>query len=468
MSDDSSGGARRKSRPRTGSPALSRIPSVERLLASAPFCPLIEGWGRSEVKKRLVEQLDSFRREPDELTADEAEIAGLVRARIERSLGSSLRSAINATGIIIHTNMGRSPIDARVWAAAAELATGYSNLELDLETGRRGRREGHVSEIASRLFGCESAILVNNNASAVLLLLAANARDREVVVSRGELVEIGGSFRVPDVIVQGGARLREVGTTNRTRAGDFAAALGPETAAFLRVHRSNFQIVGFTESPSIAEMVAASKESGVPLFYDEGSGRVVDLAPYGFGGEETIRQLFEAGVDVVTCSTDKLIGATQGGLIMGPREIIERCARHPLMRALRVGKESYAIVAETLRAFLAEKHEDLVPIYRMIASPIETLLERAGAIAARSGGTLIETRAALGGGTTPTESLASAGVAFSPAAGPDALREALLRWRRPILARIDEGLLIVDVRTIDPADDDEVALAAGTFMGGVA
>jgi L-seryl-tRNA(Ser) seleniumtransferase len=467
MSDHSPGGTRRKSRPRAGSPALSRIPSVERLLASEPFLPLIEGWGRSEVKKRLVEQLDSFRREPDGLTADEGEIAILVRERIDRSFSSSLRRAINGTGIVIHTNMGRSPIDARVWASAAELTTGYSNLELDLETGRRGRREGHLAEIASRLFGCESAVLVNNNASAVLLLLAATARDREVVVSRGELVEIGGSFRVPDVIVQGGARLREVGTTNRTRAGDYTTACGPQTAAFLRVHRSNFQIVGFTESPSIEEMVAASKQSGVPLFYDEGTGRAVDLAPYGFEGEETIRQLFEAGVDVVTCSTDKLIGATQGGLILGPREIIEQCARHPLMRALRVGKESYAIVAETLRAFLAGKHEELVPIYRMIASPIETLRERAAAIAAASGGTVIETRAALGGGTTPTESIASAGVAFSPPDGPDALREGLLRWPCPILARIDEGRLIIDVRTIDRADDDQVARAAGAFMRGL-
>lgn len=436
---------------------LRRIPSVETLLSSDPFEPLLERWGRSEVKEELARQLDAFRRDPSTLAGEPAAIAELVGARLERALAPSLRPLINATGVIIHTNLGRSPIGAELLRGAEAPIAAYANLEFDLEEGTRGKRDEHVAELAARLFGCESAILVNNNASAVLLLLAATARGREVIVSRGELVEIGGSFRVPEVIVQGGAILREVGTTNRTRASDYAAACGSETAAFLRVHRSNFEIVGFTESPEIGELVEISRAKGVPLFYDEGSGRVVDLAPYGFSPGPTLRELIAAGMDAVTCSTDKLIGATQGGLILGKRSIVEACARHPLMRALRAGKESYAVVGETLRAFLMGRQEELIPIYGMLASPLEAIRRRAEAIARElEGASVRETSAALGGGTTPAETIPSAGVALLPAAGADAFRKALLRLPRPIVTRIESDEVIVDLRTVFPEDDGAV------------
>ncbi|HEU5162735.1 MAG TPA: L-seryl-tRNA(Sec) selenium transferase [Thermoanaerobaculia bacterium] len=438
--------------------ALRRIPSVEKLLSSAPFGPLLARWGRSDVKQELAGQLDAFRRQPGTIQADAGAIADLVVARLERALAPSLRPVINATGIIIHTNLGRSPLGPDLLRGASGALTGYANLEFDLDEGARGKRDEHVAELAARLFGCESALLVNNNASAVLLLLAATARDREVIVSRGELVEIGGSFRVPEVITQGGAILREVGTTNRTRASDYAAAVRPETAAMLRVHRSNFEIVGFTESPELGELVEVARSKGVPLFYDEGSGRVVDLARYGFSSAPVLRELVSTGIDAITCSTDKLIGATQGGLILGTRAVIDACARHPLMRALRAGKESYAIVGETLRAFLAERQEELVPIYAMLAAPLEGIRARAERIAARvAGASVRETRAALGGGTTPSETIASAGVALPAPRGADALRSALLRRPRPVVTRIESDEVIVDLRTVAPDDDETIS-----------
>src|SRR5205085_4061593 len=279
----------------------------------------------------------------------------------------------NATGILIHTNLGRSPIDKTIWDAAQDVVRGYSNLEFDLDRGERGARDEHLSSLCQSLFGCEAAILTNNNAAGTLLVLASVAAKKEVIVSRGELVEIGGAFRVPDVIQQGGAKLREVGTTNRTRARDYADAVGRKTAAMLRVHRSNFTIVGFTETPSVEDLVEVARAKKVPLLYDEGSGRVVDLHPYGFSVESTLADLIAQGVDVVTCSTDKLIGATQGGLILGREEFVAKCRRHPLMRALRAGKESYAVIGETLRAFATSKHELVVPIYRMLATSVEEL-----------------------------------------------------------------------------------------------
>jgi L-seryl-tRNA(Ser) seleniumtransferase len=272
-----------------------------------------------------------------------------------------------------------------------------------------------------------------------------------VIVSRGELVEIGGSFRVPDVIQQGGAKLREVGTTNRTRARDYAEAVNDRTAAILRVHRSNFEIVGFTEQPSIAELIAVAREQRIPMLYDEGSGRVVDLERYGFARQETLRELIAAGVDAVTCSTDKLIGATQGGLILGRAEVIERCRRHPLMRALRAGKESYAVIAETLRAFATERHEERVPVYRMLAATLDDLRARAAAIGI---GRVIESRCALGGGTTPAETIPSIALALD--GDPNALYAKLLQNDPPVVGRIVDDTLTLDLRTVL----DDVALSA--------
>ncbi len=432
---------------------------MERILSSAAFASLVAAFGRNQVKEAISEHLAMLRLN----RADWDEAAGVTEAgaTLAHATSSSLRPVINATGVIIHTNLGRSPIDAGVWTAAGTIVAGYSNLEFDLERGERGARDEHLSTLCSTLFGCEAALLTNNNAAATLLLLAAVAAGREVIVSRGELVEIGGSFRVPDVIQQGGAKLREVGTTNRTRARDYADAAGRKTAALLRVHRSNFDIVGFTETPQIGELVDVARQKQLPLLYDEGCGRIVDLSRYGFGAASTIRELIEMGVDVITCSTDKLLGATQGGLILGRAEWVEKCRRHPLMRALRAGKESYAVIAETLRAFATGQHEQRVPVYQMLSASIESLRERAARIVAGTRAEIVESRSVLGGGTTPTETAPSIAIAVPGHA--TVLHAKLLTLDVPIVARIESDRLLLDMRTVSAPNEDRVRAAVGTM-----
>jgi L-seryl-tRNA(Ser) seleniumtransferase len=429
-------GNMRKTAPEPAHSALRNLPSIERILSSDAVAPLIETFGRERVKEGAVAHLADLRARRVAWDANQAVTA--IGDALSAAVSSTLRRVINGTGIIIHTNLGRSPIDAGLWSRAAAVTAGYSNLEFDFQEGTRGARDEHLAMLCRSLFGAEGAVLANNNAAGTLLLLAAVAAGREVIVSRGELVEIGGGFRVPDVIQQGGARLREVGTTNRTRARDYADAVTKETAAILRVHRSNFEIVGFTETPPIEELLAVSRSKGLPLLYDEGSGRVVDLAPYGFASAPTIRDLLAAGVDVVTCSTDKLIGATQGGLILGRAEIIGKVKKHPLMRALRAGKESYAVIAGTLRAFATARHESDVPIYRMLATPLDALRARAAELTRGTPFPVVETRCALGGGTTPTETIPSVGIELP----------APLQSDPPIIGRTQNDRFIIDVRTL--------------------
>ncbi len=444
-----------KGRSAAGDSAILRgIPAVERLLSSEGFAALVVGFGREQVKGALVSHLESLR--VSKTPYDEARARQTVSTVLDAAM-SSLRRVINATGIIIHTNLGRSPIDPALWQRAGEIVEGYSNLEFDLEAGERGARDGHLESICRSLFGCQAAILTNNNAAGTLLLVASVAARRDVLVSRGELVEIGGSFRVPEVIAQGGAKLREVGTTNRTRSRDYAAAVTKKTAAILRVHRSNFDIVGFTETPPIEELVGIAGAKKLPLLYDEGSGRVVDLSRYGFQRRDTIRDLVAKGVDVVTCSTDKLIGATQGGLILGRADIIARCRKHPLMRALRAGKESYAVIAETLRAFATERYEMDVPIYRMLSATIDELRARAAPLVAGWRCEVIESECALGGGTTPTETIPSIAVAV-PGNASD-LYAKFLSSDPPIVGRIVQDRFTLEVRTLSDEDLGDVAEA---------
>jgi L-seryl-tRNA(Ser) seleniumtransferase len=434
-----------------------RIPSMERLLSSGELAPLIATWGRDAVKNQLSSRLAELRSSPRDEEISAASLAADIAPRLAAALSMPLRRLLNGTGVIIHTNLGRSPVGSGAWDAAGALVTRYTNLELDLESGKRGRREEHVGSLARRLFGCEAALLVNNNAAAVLLVLAAIAHKREVIVSRGELVEIGGRFRIPEVIVQGGAKLREVGTTNRTRASDFENAIGKKSGAILRVHQSNYRIVGFTEQPQMEELSRIAREHEVPMVIDEGSGRAVDLAKYGLASAPTVKELLEGGADVVTCSTDKLLGATQGGLILGRAALVGRCAKHPLMRAFRAGKETHAVVASSLLAFLTGTHEERIPIYRMLATSVETLLGRAGRISKESGNAIIETRSAVGGGTTPTETLPSIGIAVDGEA--QRVQQQLLGASIPVIGRIIDDRFTVDLRTISP-DEDSLLIAA--------
>jgi L-seryl-tRNA(Ser) seleniumtransferase len=425
---------------------------MERILSSDAFAALVHEFGRERVKLAAASHLDAVR--ADGSAYDERDAVAAVRVALTQSTASTLRRVINGTGILIHTNLGRSPIDASIWDSARELVSGYTNIEFDLDSGERGARDEHLSALCATLFGCEAAVLTNNNAAGTLLLLAAVASGREVLVSRGELVEIGGAFRVPDVIQQGGAKLREVGTTNRTRAADYSEAATRRTAAILRVHRSNFDIVGFTETPSIEDLVDVARAKKLPLLYDEGSGRVVDLGPYGFARTHTLRDLIALGVDAVTCSTDKLIGATQGGLILGRASIIDRVRKHPLMRALRAGKESYAVIAETLRAFATGKHEEQIAIYRMLSTPVDVLRSRAASVVADTPARIIDSTSALGGGTTPTETIPSVAVEL-----PASSYDRFLHNDPPIVGRVQNDRFTIDMRTLLESDLPHVARA---------
>jgi L-seryl-tRNA(Ser) seleniumtransferase len=409
---------------------------------------MVGEFGRARVKDAVTAHLEALRNSSGRY--DEATAADAVSAILRTATALSLRRVINGSGVIIHTNLGRCPIDPELWQRAGEIATRYSNLEFDLEKGERGARDEHLESLCATLFGCQAAVLTNNNAAATLLLLAAVASGREVLVSRGELVEIGGSFRVPDVIQQGGAKLREVGTTNRTRASDYSTIVTKNIAAILRVNRSNFDMVGFTETPSIEELVKVARAKKRPLLYDEGSGRVVDLSKYGFQQRDTIRELIDKGVDAITCSTDKLIGATQGGLILGREAIVRKVRKHPLMRALRAGKESYAVIAETLRAFATDRYEQDIAIYRMLATPIEALRRRAEEIVRGTPCRAVESRCALGGGTTPTETIPS--IAIEVPGKPAELSTRFLQNDPPIIGRTEKNRFTIEVRTL--LDDD--------------
>lgn len=431
---------------------LRSIPSVEKILSDERGRALSASFGRERVKQEVTAQLERMRLENSVVGSSIESITERVEDVLVARSRPSLRPVVNGTGVIIHTNLGRSPVSEPVWKEAGEVASHYSNVEFDLEEGSRGRRHVHLSGVARELFGCEDAILVNNNAAGTLLVLAAVAAGKEVIVSRGELVEIGGGFRIPDVIQQGGAKLREIGTTNKTRAADYAEAISRKTAALLSVHRSNFAIVGFTEIPTIDELVEVSRKKKIPLVFDEGSGRVVDLQKYGFSSSPTIAELIASGVDIVCCSTDKLIGATQGGLILGKKEIVARCSAHPLMRALRAGKESYGVVSSTLRAFAADQHEQRIPVYRMLATPMSELRQRSEALVTQSERFSVrEMRSVLGGGTTPTESIPSFGIEVS--GDPQEVQKFLLAFDPPVVGRVESDRYQIDLRTVFPEED---------------
>src|SRR6185503_6758686 len=389
----------------------------------------------SEMKLRDLPSVDELARderlagEPSAL-AVEAARAALARAReeikaghdpgdlVERTLGEltaarvpALRRALNATGVIVHTNLGRAPLPEAALARALEVGRGYSNLEYDLAAGGRGSRQDHVAAILRRLTGAEAALVVNNNAAAVMLALAALAEGREVLVSRGELIEIGDGFRIPDVLARSGAQLREVGTTNRTRAADYEHAIGPETAVLLRVHQSNFRVVGFTEQPSVAELSAVAGRHGLPLVDDLGSGVLAHLE-----GEPSARESLAAGSDLVCFSGDKLLGGPQAGIVVGSAELVERLRRHPLQRALRADKLTLAALEGTLGLYLdPERALREVPVLRMLNEPAEAVRARADRLAGLTDGAVEETVARVGGGALPLAELTSAACAIEEA-----------------------------------------------------
>ena len=372
-----------------------------------------------------------------------------VLAELAGAREPSLRRVLNATGVLIHTNLGRAPLSEAALTRVLDVGRGYSNLEYDLDRGERGSRQDHLSPLLQRLTGAEATLVVNNNAAAVLLALAALAEGREVVVSRGELIEIGDGFRIPDVLARSGARLVEVGTTNRTRAGDYERAIGSETAVLLRVHQSNFRVVGFSERPRLEELAEIARRHDVPLVDDLGSGALISV-----GDEPTPAESLRAGADLVCFSGDKLLGGPQAGIVVGRAELVERLRRHPLQRALRAYKLTLAALEGTLLVALDSRAREEIPVLRMLHEPLESVRTRAARLAALVGGEVEETVARVGGGALPLTELPSAACAVE-----EALAEPLRLGSPPVIALVRDGRTLLDCRTLTDTDVDEVAAA---------
>ncbi|HEX5414827.1 MAG TPA: L-seryl-tRNA(Sec) selenium transferase [Chloroflexota bacterium] len=435
-----------------------RLPSVDRLLqapaladSALPRALLVDAARAALGAAREGVATGRPAPSPDALVEE-------VLARLREREQASLRPAINATGVIVHTNLGRAPVSDEAAMAMAAIAAGYSNLEFDLATGGRGSRHAHLTSLLREVTGAEDGIAVNNNAGAVLLALSALAAGREVVISRGQAVEIGGGFRIPDVMRQSGARLVEVGTTNRTYLRDYAEAITPTTALLLRVHPSNFRVAGFVHSVEIGELVALAREAGVAVMDDVGSGALLDPARFGLAHEPLVGESARAGADIVCFSGDKLLGGPQAGIVVGKAGAVERVRRHPLARALRIDKASLAGLEVTLRHYVRGEALQKVPIWRMIAEPAERLEQRAHALAGsleHLAVTVLETRAPVGGGSLPEETLPSwaVRVASFSAASADALAATLRGGSPPIVGRVEHDALLLDLRTVPPGDD---------------
>ena len=382
--------------------------------------------------------------------ADPGDLAARLEHELTAARAPALRRVLNATGVIVHTNLGRAPLAAAALERVVEAGRGYSNLEYDLAEGARGSRQDHVSAILRRLTGAESAIVVNNNAGAMLLALAALAEGREVLVSRGELIEIGDGFRIPDVLVRSGARLVEVGTTNRTRAADYAQAVGEDTALLLRVHQSNFRVVGFTEQPSLPELADVARRHSLPLLDDLGSGALIDMSD-----EPTAQASLAAGADLVCFSGDKLLGGPQAGIVVGRADLVERLRRHPLHRALRADKLGLAALEGTLLLYLdPERAVRDVPVLRMLHEDAGAVRARAARLAAAVGGEVEATVGRVGGGALPLAELPSFACAVE-----ESLAATLRLHEPPVVGIVRDGRLLLDCRTLCDAEADEVATA---------
>jgi L-seryl-tRNA(Ser) seleniumtransferase len=423
---------------------LRDLPSVDELLRDERLA--------GEPHDLAVEAARSaLARAREEIAAgnDPEPLVDAVLEELGRARSPSLRRVLNATGVLIHTNLGRAPLAEAALARVAEVGGGYSNLEYDLARGERGSRQDHLGALLERLTGAEAALVVNNNAAAVLLALAALAEAREVVVSRGELIEIGDGFRIPDVLARSGARLLEVGTTNRTRAVDYEHAIGPETAVLLRVHQSNFRVVGFAERPQLAELAVIARRHELPLVDDLGSGALA-----GIGDEPTPAESLRAGADLVCFSGDKLLGGPQAGIIVGRADLVERLRRHPLQRALRADKLTLAALEGTLALALDPATRDDVPVLRMLHEPIELVRARAERLAELVGGEVEETVARVGGGALPLAELPSAACAVE-----ESLAEPLRLGEPPVIAVVRDGSTLLDCRTLSDAEVEPVAAA---------
>ncbi|MFJ1209537.1 L-seryl-tRNA(Sec) selenium transferase [Burkholderia pyrrocinia] len=451
---------------------LARVPSVERVLSSAPLQPLLADYGRTRVLNAVRAELERWRtaaqHDPASEPLDEPRIAAAVARTLAAQSASAVRAVFNLTGTVLHTNLGRALLPDDAVRAVVDALTQPVNLEFDLATGRRGDRDDLIDDLLCELTGAEAATVVNNNAAAVLLTLSALATKREVVVSRGELVEIGGAFRIPDIMSRAGARLCEVGTTNRTHLRDYADAIGPRTALLMKVHCSNYAISGFTKEATLAELAPLAREHGLPVAVDLGSGTLADLSLWGLPHETTVQETVAAGANVVTFSGDKLLGGPQAGLIVGDRALIAKIKKHPLKRALRVGKLTLAALEPVLRLYQAPEFlRDRLTTLRLLTRPQREIAEAAERVcpalqAALGSGfdvTVEPMFSQIGSGALPVDQLPSAGLVVRTPDGKRGgralaqLEKRLREWPRPVIGRIADNALRLDLRCLEAADE---------------
>jgi L-seryl-tRNA(Ser) seleniumtransferase len=451
------------------------IPSVDRLLASEAFAPVLADLPRDVVVAALQAETRRAREMAGTTAAstlaDPQWYAERVRESAQTLSGGSLHPVINATGVILHTNLGRAPLADAALAAIQAAAAGYTDLEYDLQTGTRGSRYIHCRDLLAHLTGAEDALVVNNNAAALVLALNTFADGKDAVISRGELVEIGGAFRVPEIMARSGARLREVGSTNRTHAADYRAALSEHTGAILKVHPSNFTMDGFTAEVDVGELARVADEVGVPLIHDVGSGLLLPPERVGLPPEPTPQASVRAGAAVVTMSGDKLLGGPQCGIILGRTALVERMRRNPLCRALRVDKLTLAALSATLRLYLEpESVLDRVPVLRMITLPASEIQSRAEQLAraldeSRVPAEVTQGASAIGGGAAPGAAISTYLLQVRPAAGATAAERRLRQQRPPVITRTIDDALVIDLRTVAPADDAAVLSALRAACG---
>jgi len=462
---------------------LRKLPSVDALLKTDQARNLIEAYSREAVVDAARSVLQELRSEisAEKVKADSEETisADYISKKIENRLGDkffpSLRPAVNATGVILHTGLGRALLSSEARKAIQEAIRGYCTLATDIETGRRGNRDVHIEGLLCELTGAEVATIVNNNAAATVLILNTLARGREVIVSRGQLVEIGGSFRMPEVMESSGAIMREVGTTNKTHLRDYAAAVNENTGAILRVHHSNYRIVGFAEEPSIEELSKLAQEHHLPLIDDLGSGALVDLREYGLEAEPVVKDSIKAGVDVACFSGDKLIGGPQSGIIVGKTSVVEKIRKNPLKRALRVGKLTLAGMEATLKLFLNhEKLKEDHPVYRMFSLKTEELEKRGkkvikrlqAELAAKAEVSLEEGGSQVGSGSGPVETIPTKLVQVKPASvSAESLVKRLRYNNPPVFARVHKDAVLLDLRTIQEDEDERIVDALLRALG---
>ena len=444
---------------------LRKLPGVDQVLQNPAIASLHRIYGHDLVVAAARDALAELRRAiRDGQASREDTVVARIQAHVQSSVRPTLRPVINATGVILHTNLGRAPLSDSVLGAMRDAASGYSNLEYDLEAGRRGSRYSHAQALLCRLTGAESALVVNNNAGAVVLMLSALAKGREVIISRGQLVEIGGGFRIPDVMAQSGARLIEIGTTNRTYSRDYAAAIGDETAALLRVHSSNYRVTGFTHQPTLSDLVDTARAVGAHrgisclVLDDLGSGTLIDTSLFGMAREPMVQDSVRDGADMTTFSGDKLLGGPQAGIILGKADLVEDLSHHPLTRALRVGKTTMAGIEANLLHYLKGEALTEIPIWRMISQSPEQIERRARDLVdalgpLTTGCELFDGRSMVGGGSLPGESLATTLIGIR--CGDAAALAATLRTTPPaIVGRVQDDRVVLDLRTVLPRQMD--------------